>query len=347
MRDFQLPGRSPIRGERGRGFHLSSAGNADGHRGDEGRRQCHRCGRRRFRRARGGRAAIDGYRRRLFLLFAPGGGTDLIAYNGSGRSAKAASVEWYRKRGFSEFPTYGAHAVTVPGPIDAWARLVADHGKRDLGELLQPAIRFAENGYVVRRPRRLRLGAGGRTPGRRSRCQARILCPTAARRGRASVAASRRWRRHCAPSPRRAATASTRAIIAEEIVEHLKGLGGPHEMDDFATAAGEYVEPVTHELSRCRDLPDAAEQPGPDGAAHAEHPVRLRSRRRSIRWAPSGCIWRSRRAGLPIATATRFIADPAPCRSAGRRIAARRPMRRSCAAMIDPQPGDDQSAAVG
>ncbi|MBT3239175.1 MAG: gamma-glutamyltransferase family protein, partial [Rhodospirillaceae bacterium] len=35
-----------------------------------------------------------------------------------------------------------------------------------------------------------------------------------------------------------------RGTVAEDIVSHLKSLGGAHEMDDFANAAGQYVTPV-------------------------------------------------------------------------------------------------------
>src|SRR3546814_7859165 len=41
------------------------------------------------------------------------------------------------------------HAVTVPGAIDAWSQLLRDHGTRSLGDLLQPAIRFARDGFAV------------------------------------------------------------------------------------------------------------------------------------------------------------------------------------------------------
>src|SRR3954454_24945460 len=46
-----------------------------------------------------------------FMLYAPKGGGDVIAYNGSGRAPQRATCEWYRGQGFNAVPTYGAHAV--------------------------------------------------------------------------------------------------------------------------------------------------------------------------------------------------------------------------------------------
>ena len=72
-----------------------------------------------------------------------------MALNGSGRAPAAASLDWYLERGFREIPEQSPHAVTVPGAVDAWFRLLADHGTREMGELLQPAIRLAEEGCQV------------------------------------------------------------------------------------------------------------------------------------------------------------------------------------------------------
>ena len=72
-----------------------------------------------------------------------------MAFNGSGRAPQAATVDWYLAQGFEAIPTYGPHAVTVPGAIDAWCRLLSDHGKRGIDAALAPAIRYAENGYVI------------------------------------------------------------------------------------------------------------------------------------------------------------------------------------------------------
>src|SRR5262249_3815303 len=84
-----------------------------------------------------------------FLLYTPSGGAEVIAYNGSGRAPQAAEADWYFERGFTEIPETGPHSVTVPGVVDCWDRIVADHGTRELGALLQPAVRYAEDGYVV------------------------------------------------------------------------------------------------------------------------------------------------------------------------------------------------------
>ena len=37
----------------------------------------------------------------------------------------------------------------MPGAVGTWERLLADHGTRGLDEVLQPAIRYAEEGFVV------------------------------------------------------------------------------------------------------------------------------------------------------------------------------------------------------
>ena len=73
----------------------------------------------------------------------------VIALNGSGWSPQAATVDFYELRGVAAIETESAHAVSVPGAVASWARLVGDHGTREFGALLQPAIEAAETGYPV------------------------------------------------------------------------------------------------------------------------------------------------------------------------------------------------------
>src|SRR3954449_5425778 len=84
-----------------------------------------------------------------FALIQPRGEGRIVSYNGSGRAPKAATVEWYIEHGMHAIPTTGAHSVTVPGAIDAWETILRDHGKLGLDTLLQPAIKAAEEGYIV------------------------------------------------------------------------------------------------------------------------------------------------------------------------------------------------------
>ena len=71
------------------------------------------------------------------------------ALNGSGRAGKAASLEELRRKGFAQVPDESAYAVTVPGVVDGWHSLLKAHGTMSLKKLLQPAIRYAAEGYVV------------------------------------------------------------------------------------------------------------------------------------------------------------------------------------------------------
>src|ERR1700724_4658627 len=84
-----------------------------------------------------------------FALIQPRGEGKITAYNGSGRAPMAAKAEWYLERNIHAVPLTSAHAVSIPGAIDAWQTILRDHGKFGLDTLLQPAIKAAEEGYVV------------------------------------------------------------------------------------------------------------------------------------------------------------------------------------------------------
>ena len=73
----------------------------------------------------------------------------LVGLNGSGRAPAAATVEAFRARGFSAIPPTGILSVTVPGAVHAWEALSTRYGQLPLGDLLEPAIVAAEEGFPV------------------------------------------------------------------------------------------------------------------------------------------------------------------------------------------------------
>ncbi len=69
-----------------------------------------------------------------------------VAYNASGRTPRAASLD--RLPG-GVLPERGALTVTVPGAVRSWEDVARLHGTRGLDELLEPAERFARDGFAV------------------------------------------------------------------------------------------------------------------------------------------------------------------------------------------------------
>ncbi|KAI7849586.1 nucleophile aminohydrolase [Circinella umbellata] len=74
--------------------------------------------------------------------------------NGTGRTPAALTTEYLKQHNLLEgetLPNFSIHAITVPGAVAAWADTVEHFGsgKLDLGTLLQPAIKLAENGFPV------------------------------------------------------------------------------------------------------------------------------------------------------------------------------------------------------
>lgn len=177
-----------------------------------------------------------------FALIAPASG-GVIAYNGSGRAPAAATVDWYARHGITAIERQSPHAVTVPGAVDAWAALVEDHGTRDLGELLQPAIRLASEGYAI--TPRIGFDWGRQTEILRANANARRIYLVD---GNAPPVGSIHRQPEMAATLKAIAEhgrdAFYRGPVAADIVECLQALGGLHTMDDFASARGAYVTPI-------------------------------------------------------------------------------------------------------
>ena len=75
-------------------------------------------------------------------------GKPVWGYNGSGRAGAKASDEALRAQGLKEIGN-SIHAVTVPGALDAWEALLKTHGRFGLDRALQSAIKYAEGGFPV------------------------------------------------------------------------------------------------------------------------------------------------------------------------------------------------------
>jgi len=73
----------------------------------------------------------------------------LYGYNGSGRSPRGLSLQWFRDHGYADIPPHGPLPVTVPGAVDGWFALHDRFGKRPMAELLAPTIRYAREGHPV------------------------------------------------------------------------------------------------------------------------------------------------------------------------------------------------------
>jgi gamma-glutamyltranspeptidase / glutathione hydrolase len=73
----------------------------------------------------------------------------LVGLDGSGKSGSKTSYEELVKEGLKAVPYRGARSVTVPGALSGWNALLERYGTMTLAQVLQPAIRIADEGFPV------------------------------------------------------------------------------------------------------------------------------------------------------------------------------------------------------
>ncbi len=179
-----------------------------------------------------------------FCLYAPAGTGKVYALNGSGRAPAAAHIDWFESHQIRGLENTSAHTVTVPGAVNAWEVLLKAHGRKGLDALLQPAIRYAADGWPVH-PKvawdweRLtdKLRQGGSTPflpGGKAPKPGDIFVQSALAETLRAIA-------------RHGAKAFYEGPVAADMVATLRARGGLHTEEDFAAGLqnAEFVEPIT------------------------------------------------------------------------------------------------------
>ena len=176
-----------------------------------------------------------------FCLYAPPGGK-VVAVNGSGRSAGAASLDAIRAAGPTPPDDISPHGVTIPGAVSGWQLLLDAHGTKGFDELLLPAIRCAEEGFPVHQRVAWdwamyegKLSRAGNTlfmPGGRPPREGDRFVQTALARTLRTIA-------------KHGADAFYSGPAAADMAAALRARGGVQTEGDFANGlkGGEFVEP--------------------------------------------------------------------------------------------------------
>lgn len=167
-------------------------------------------------------------------------------YNGSGRTARAASLEALHARGHRSVPVSGRQAVlsvSVPGAVDAWAEILAVGGTITLDAALAPAIDLARRGFRV--PREVAASWERTAP---------VLVDTEPASG--LLIAGRAPREgeiarlpHLATSLEAIASGGPEVVyrgeLAERIIDYSSGLGGWLTHEDLRDHGGEWTDPIS------------------------------------------------------------------------------------------------------
>ncbi|KZY50684.1 MULTISPECIES: gamma-glutamyltransferase family protein [Sulfitobacter] len=195
-----------------------------------------------------------------FVLYSPAGSEEVHALNGSGCAPAALDSAKLRDKGEKTVPLRSADAVTIPTAIDAFCHLSESTGKLGLDALLAPAIHYAEAGVPVAPRVAFDWATDGGTLQGRARDHFLINGKTP-RTGDIFRAPGQ------AEVLRRVAAQGRDAFytgeIAEDMIATLQAAGGSHSAEDFAKARAEVTTPVSGQY---KDLEVVEHPPNGQGA---------------------------------------------------------------------------------
>lgn len=186
--------------------------------------------------------AMTGLGGDCFVLWTEGDRCQVHAVNGSGRAPAALDASMLREQGFRTVPVFSAQAVTIPTAVSAFAHLSETVGKLGLDRLLAPTIAYAESGIPV--APRAAFDWEGYAKNLQGSAREKFL-----NNGQPFKAGEMFRAPGQAEVLRRVAKDGPQAFytgeVAEDMVETLRNAGGLHTLEDFAQAACTHVEPIS------------------------------------------------------------------------------------------------------
>ena len=185
-----------------------------------------------------------------FALIAPKGQMPPIAFNGSGYSPSNINLNYFTEKKINHIESDSVHSVTIPGALDAWIKLHSKFGNLDFNALLQPAINYAENGFVIH-DRVHETWNFAKTRLKKDKNANEIFLPNGQvpKIGQkfVNIPLANTLKKIC----KNGRDEFYKGETSENIIKYLKDLGSFHTPDDFASYSGEYVTPIS---SQYRDI---------------------------------------------------------------------------------------------
>jgi gamma-glutamyltranspeptidase / glutathione hydrolase len=164
---------------------------------------------------------------------------EIIGLNASGRTPAARPFD-YNGGKISDF---GWPSVTVPGAVSGWIQLSERFGKLPFAELFEPAIRYAEEGFLVT-PVVARVWRGLKVQYRKFPDTLAFFYPSDS----SPAAGTRAKLPALAASLRKISATKGEALyrgeLAEQIAAYAKSSGGNLTGDDLANQHAEWVTPL-------------------------------------------------------------------------------------------------------
>jgi gamma-glutamyltranspeptidase/glutathione hydrolase len=168
----------------------------------------------------------------------------LHALDASGRSAYAATPEEFARRGIQQMPGSGPLPVDVPGVVEGWHQLLSRFGTITMAKALQPAIRYARDGFPVQE-----IMADDWKGSEKRLSQDAAAAKTFLPKGRAPAAGEIFANPNLANSLELIAKGGRDAFykgpIARAIIADMKARKGLLDERDFSTHTADWVETIS------------------------------------------------------------------------------------------------------
>lgn len=168
----------------------------------------------------------------------------LYGLNASGRSPQELTMDYFKEQGLQRIPSRGSLPVSVPGAVDGWFELHQQFGKLPMQEILNPAIRYAEEGFPVSELIAYYMEIGSRVLSKYPNFKETYMqtghTPRKGEIFKNSMLAN--TYKSIAKSGR---DEFYKGRIAKTIVEYVRNQGGFLSMKDFKEHTSTWIEPIS------------------------------------------------------------------------------------------------------
>jgi gamma-glutamyltranspeptidase/glutathione hydrolase len=185
---------------------------------------------------------VNGIGGDLFVLYYEAKTGKVYGLNSSGWTPKALTIDYLKSKGVTKINPIGVETIDVPGAVAGWDALRTRFGTLPFGQLLAPAIYYAQNGFPLaeRNARYWIAKSLLNQPGYKETYDIWPTAPTPGDLFRNPALASSL--RQIAEHGR---DAFYNGPMTETMVKFLDAHGGTHTLEDFRDFQPEWVEPVS------------------------------------------------------------------------------------------------------